>query len=85
MSFPKKLREWREARGLTLEAAGKLINVSSATWCDWEHARKIPIIHYAEDLERVTEREVTVEMVSEFSRTETAARAERREEARRVG
>jgi transcriptional regulator with XRE-family HTH domain len=42
MDAPQALKAWREARGLKLEPAGKLIDVSAVTWRAWEMGEHRP-------------------------------------------
>ena len=42
MEAPQALKAWRTGRGLTLEPAGKLLNVSAVTWRAGEEGEHRP-------------------------------------------
>ena len=42
MEAPQALKAWREARGLKLEPAGNLLDVSAVTWRSWEMGEHRP-------------------------------------------
>lgn len=85
MTAPASLKAWRAAKGITQTAAGKLVEVSPATWCDWENGKKIPRVDKAEDLEAITGRAVRVGDWAEYARTETVERQRRRDEGAEHG
>ena len=87
MSAPEALKTWRESQDprLSQEAAGSKVNVSVATWCDWENGNKIPTVDRSEDLERLTGGAVTVPMWAEFARGLRTERADERAEKRKGG
>lgn len=37
-----RLKTWRKSRGLSQTDAGAKVEVSAATWCDWESHKKTP-------------------------------------------
>jgi len=78
VSAPESLKSWRAEAKLSQGAAGKLIGVSAATWCDWEGGNKSPSVDRALDLERVTHGAVSVTAWAEWSREQREARAEAR-------
>lgn len=77
MTAPEALKEWRAGKRLSQEDAAKQIGVRAASWCDWENGKKLPRTDHAQDLERVTDGQVTLSMWAEWSRAESAARAAR--------
>ncbi len=56
-----KLRTWRRRRGLTLAAAGLLVDQSASVWCTWERARRRPALEHALAIELATRGHVRVE------------------------
>jgi transcriptional regulator with XRE-family HTH domain len=42
MDAPQALKAWRDGRDLSLEDAGKLIDVSAVTWRSWEKGEHRP-------------------------------------------
>lgn len=52
----EKLREWREAVGLSQTAAGKKVGVGQASWSAWEAGQKRPSIEQIVRLSELTSR-----------------------------
>lgn len=76
----EKLRTWRtDVAKLTQTQAAELVEVTAATWCDWEQGNKIPSLHSAKDIETKTKGAVTLDEWIGVSRSEAAARTEKRE------
>lgn len=52
-----RLRKWRESQPgkLSHRAAGELIRASQTTWTAWERGEKAPDLHFAFELEKLTE------------------------------
>ena len=76
MTAPEALKAWRDDRKISQESAAKLVDVRAATWCDWENGKKDPRSDRAQDLERLTEGRVTLEMWAEWARARAASKAE---------
>lgn len=53
-----RLRKWREDAGLSQMAAAKLIGASQGGWAAWESGAKAPDLHFAFELERLTEESI---------------------------
>lgn len=45
MNIAKKMKQVREARGMTMKETAQQIGVSASTYRDWEYGRKIPVSH----------------------------------------
>lgn len=56
-----RLKEWRDAAGLTQAAAAKRSGVRQATWCEVETGRRTPHLAFAIRLESLTDGEVRIE------------------------
>ena len=59
-----------------------MVGVAAASWCDWEHDRKLPRVDKAIDLERLTRGEVSVrdfgELAAGGAKKKPAPRSKRR-------
>jgi len=55
-----RLRSWREGQGLSQSAAADRIRASQTTWAAWERGEKGPDLHFAFEIERLTDGESPV-------------------------
>jgi transcriptional regulator with XRE-family HTH domain len=58
MVGPQKLREWREAAGLSQAQAAKRLGIAQGTWSTWERGDKRPELEFIFELEKATKRAV---------------------------
>ncbi len=78
-----KLKDWRKDAKKTLEEAGEAVGVTATAWFEWERD-DIPALHTALDLEKLTDRAVTVGDWALLSKAKARARAVARTKRRRA-
>ena len=70
MNNSTRLKNWREAAGLTLSAAAKLVGATHPAWLSWETGQKRPSYPLARALDRLAGGAVPEnEWLSETERT----------------
>ena len=67
MTPGERLKAWREEQGLSQTDAGAKVGVTQPTWSDWEADKKVPHIHSAIKIAKLTKGKCPIEMWAALS------------------